>query len=286
VSCLSISTEVQTPVAAAEPFRNYVDSERQDTVKTHYKLMREHQTLEYVLRMKEKYSKFENGEMSILEAIDVLGDFVDASDPDTEFPNVFHLYQTAEGLRAAGEPDWMQLTGLLHDLGKLLCRNQCGADGQGGSNGEQWGVTGDTFVVGCKIPNGTVFPEFNGLNPDMKNPAYNTENGIYAPGCGLNNVHLAFGHDEYLYMVLKNHKDCTLPQASLDAIRFHSFYPWHNAGEYTQFMCEDDQKMLQAVRQFQKHDLYTKHGVQPNVEELKPYYSALIDKYVPGKLKW
>ena len=30
--------------------------------------------------------------------------------------------QTAEGLRAARMPDWLQLTGLLHDLGKMVSR--------------------------------------------------------------------------------------------------------------------------------------------------------------------
>ena len=30
--------------------------------------------------------------------------------------------QCAEGLRAAGMPDWLQLTGLIHDLGKMVRR--------------------------------------------------------------------------------------------------------------------------------------------------------------------
>eukprot|EP00298_Acanthocystis_sp_HF-20_P018463 c21972_g1_i1.p1 GENE.c21972_g1_i1~~c21972_g1_i1.p1 ORF type:complete len:287 (+),score=83.84 c21972_g1_i1:22-882(+) len=277
----------QQPATVGDDFRNYVDSKRQDGVKHHYQMMRQHQTLEYVLKMKEKYSQFSNGEMTILEAMDALGDFVDASDPDTAEPNVFHLYQTAEGLRAAGEPDWMQLTGLVHDLGKLLSKFGSGnIEGQDGNGGEQWGLTGDTFIVGCKLPNGAVFPEFNSLNPDMQNPAYNTENGIYTPHCGLNNTHCAFGHDEYLYMVLKNHKSCSLPQSAFDIIRYHSLYPWHHAGEYKHLMNEDDVKMMEVVQRFQKHDLYTKHGEKPNVEELKSYYSALIDKYIPGKLKW
>ncbi len=35
-------------------------------------------------------------------------------------------------------------------------------DGQG-NNAPQWGIGGDTFVVGCELPNGMVFPEFNKL---------------------------------------------------------------------------------------------------------------------------
>jgi inositol oxygenase len=49
----------------------------------------------------------------------------------------------------------------------------------------QWAVGGDTFVVGCRIPDSTVYPEFNALNPDMADPRYCTENGVYEPGCGI-----------------------------------------------------------------------------------------------------
>ena len=34
---------------------------------------------------------------------------VDASDPDADLPNRIHMLQTAEGLRKAGHPDWMQV---------------------------------------------------------------------------------------------------------------------------------------------------------------------------------
>ena len=41
--------------------------------------------------------------------------------------------------------------------------------------------------------------------------------------------------------------------------------------------------------EFNKFDLYTKdgaglHSVSP--DDLWPYYQSLIDKYMPGKLKW
>jgi len=35
-----------------------------------------------------------------------------------------------------------------------------------------------------------------------------------------------------------------------------------------------------------KYDLYTKTPNLPDVNELKPYYQSLIDKYCPGILKW
>lgn len=38
-------------------------------------------------------------------------------------------------------------------------------------------------------------------NPDSNNPAYNTKKGIYDEGCGLDNVMMSWGHDEYMYLV-------------------------------------------------------------------------------------
>jgi inositol oxygenase len=38
-------------------------------------------------------------------------------------------------------------------------------------------------------------------NPDFKNPAYSTKNGIYKEGCGLDNVVISWGHDDYMYLV-------------------------------------------------------------------------------------
>ncbi|KAG3149486.1 hypothetical protein C6341_g17039 [Phytophthora cactorum] len=49
-------------------------------------------------------------------------------------------------------------------------------------------------------------------------------------------------------------------------------------------MSEDDEELLDWVLEFNKFDLYTKADVRPDVEKLWPYYQALIDKYLPGKL--
>ena len=129
-----------------------------------------------------------------------LNALVDVSDPDLNLPNVIHLLQTAEGLRAEGRPDWMQLVGLIHDLGKAMYL--FGSDEDGTSQAEQWGLVGDVFAVGCKFPDSCVYPEFNALNPDSLVDLYNTDLGVYAPGCGLDNLELAWGHDEYLYQTI------------------------------------------------------------------------------------
>ena len=45
---------------------------------------------------------------------------MDESDPDFALPNAIHAYQTAERIRRVHpDKDWMQLTGLIHDLGKV-----------------------------------------------------------------------------------------------------------------------------------------------------------------------
>jgi inositol oxygenase len=72
----------------------------------------------------------------------------------------------------------------------------------GTADGPQWALGGDTWVVGCRLPECAVFSEFNELNPDQHHVIYGTELGIYEPHCGFENLHFAYGHDEYLYCML------------------------------------------------------------------------------------
>lgn len=153
------------------------------------------QTLSYNLAMRKEYTEKTRARMGIWQAMEMLNTLVDESDPDTSVGQIEHLLQTAEAIRRDGKPDWMQLTGLIHDLGKLLCF--FGADGQ-------WDVVGDTFVVGCKFSDKIIYPETFKENPDYNDEKLQTENGIYEAGCGLDNVLLSWGHDEYLYHVVKS----------------------------------------------------------------------------------
>jgi inositol oxygenase len=105
---------------------------------------------------------------------------------------------------------------------------------------------------------------------------------VYSEGCGLRNVHLSWGHDEYLYHVVKEH----LPEPALYMIRYHSFYAWHREGEYGHLLDEHDRRMLPWVQKFNPYDLYSKSPVRPEWDKLGSYYVALIDKYLPGKLHW
>jgi len=58
--------------------------------------------------------------MSVWEAMEFLNTLVDDSDPDTDLTQIEHLIQTAEAIRNDGHPRCFVLTGLIHDLGKIL----------------------------------------------------------------------------------------------------------------------------------------------------------------------
>lgn len=150
--------------------------------------------------------------------------------PDNDLPNSIHDFQTAERIRERWpEHDWFHLVGFLHDLGKVLACEEIA----GTSVCEQWAAVGDTFVVGCAPSRDIVFgiDSFD-ANPDLQHPVYGTRYGMYEPHCcGISNLILSWGHDEYLYWVLKKN-GCTLPKEGMDVIRFHSFYPWHTSGAY------------------------------------------------------
>ncbi|VVC31994.1 Inositol oxygenase [Cinara cedri] len=261
-------------------YRDYsIDSEDpiKERVRITYTEMHANQTVDYVKRKMAQWLSFDKFESTIMEVLESLNDLVDESDPDVDIPNIIHAYQTAERIRAIHpNHDWFHLVGLIHDLGKVMI-----------FKGEpQWSVVGDTFPVGCAWGNSIVYRDttFNG-NPDTYDPRFNTKIGIYAKNCGLNNVLMSWGHDEYLYRVLLHNKT-TIPRKGLHMIRFHSFYPWHSGGDYDFLCTKEDLEMKKWVLEFNKFDLYTKGGTIPDIEELKPYYQSLIDKYIPGLVKW
>ncbi|MXV16399.1 inositol oxygenase family protein [Hufsiella ginkgonis] len=261
-------------IAAAkttEEYRNYDDPAR-DTVREFYRLNHTFQTYDFVQQKRAEYLAFTRGEKTVWEAFGFLNQLVDDSDPDTDLDQFQHLLQTAEAIRADGHPDWMVLTGLMHDMGKVLCLF-----------GEpQWAVVGDTFPVGCAYSDKIVYPEFFSANPDFDDPRFNTRLGIYQEGCGLRNVTMSWGHDEYVYQMLKDH----LPEEGLYMLRYHSFYAWHREGEYGYLLDDHDRKMLRWVNLFNPYDLYSKNPVAPNWNELRPYYEALVEKYLPARLKF
>ena len=124
--------------------------------------------------------------------------------------------------------------------------------------------------------------EFFALNPDAADSVYSTELGIYERGCGLQNVHMSWGHDEYLYHVVKDR----LPIEALYMIRYHSFYAAHKEGAYGHLMNDRDREMFRWVRAFNRYDLYSKAEERPNLDELRPYYEELTQEFFPEPLSW
>ncbi|KAF5466496.1 hypothetical protein F2P56_016416 [Juglans regia] len=199
----------------------------------------------------------------------LLQSLVDENDSDLDEPQIEHLLQTAEAIRKDYPNE--------EDLGKVLLLPSFGEL-------PQWVVVGDTFPVGCSFDE-SVHHKYFKENPDCSNPAYNTKYGVYVEGCGLNNVMMSLGHDDYMYLVAKENQT-TLPSAALFIIRYHSFYALHRSEAYKHLMNEEDVENLKWLQIFNKYDLYSKSKVRINVEKVKPYYLSLIEKYFPSKLKW
>lgn len=254
-----------------EEFRNYDDPAR-DTVKEFYKINHQYQTYAFVQQKRKEYLKLNRAEMSLWDAVEYLNTLVDDSDPDTDLDQTQHLLQTSEAIRADGHPDWFVLTGFLHDLGKVLCLY-----------GEpQWAVVGDTFPVGCQYSDKIVYSEFFNENTDSTDKRYNTKYGIYQPNTGLRNVDMSWGHDEYLFHIMKDY----LPEPAQYIIRYHSFYSQHRENAYTHLMDPHDHEMFEWVKKFNAYDLYSKSPVPPNVKELRPFYEDLAAKFLPAVIRF
>ena len=252
-------------------YRNYEDPQR-DTVREFYRLNHQYQTYDFVKEKQADYLQFNKKKMPVWDAFTFLNQLVDDSDPDTDLDQKQHLLQTSEAIRADGHPDWMVLAGLMHDMGKVLCLF-----------GEpQWAVVGDTFPVGCAHSDKIVYSEYFANNPDSKDDRYNTPYGVYEANCGLDNVLMSWGHDEYVYQMMKPY----LPEPALYMLRYHSFYSQHREHAYDHLMNDHDREMFKWVKLFNPYDLYSKNPTPPNWEELRGYYEDLVKKYLPEELKF
>lgn len=259
------------PDRKPEEFRQFTE-DAPSVVKDFYKQNHGLQTLDFVLAKEKEYLPLRRRVMSVWEAMEELNKLVDDSDPDTDLSQTDHAIQTAEAARRDGRPRWFILTGLLHDVGKMLA-----------VFGEpQWAVVGDTFPVGCAWSDKIVYHDYFRANPDSQRPELQTECGIYERNCGLRKVHMSWGHDEYMYHVMKPY----LPEEALYMLRYHSFYPCHREGAYQHLMDDHDREMFYWVREFNKYDLYSKSDTKPDTKALMPYYRELVSSYLPDQIQW
>src|SRR5580692_1472735 len=152
---------------SVEEFRAYDTAPAR--VHEFYRLNHAYQTRAFVQAKKQQYLALDRQRMGVWAALEYLNTLVDDSDPDTDLSQIEHCLQTAEAIRRDGHPDWFQLAGLVHDLGKVLCL----------WDEPQWAVVGDTFPTGCAYSDKIVFHEFFAANPDTANPMYQKRLGPY-----------------------------------------------------------------------------------------------------------
>ncbi|XP_028823290.1 inositol oxygenase isoform X1 [Denticeps clupeoides] len=266
-------------------FRNYEGGELHDRVFNTYRLMHTHQTLDFIKQKHIQWSSCSHAKLTMMEAIELLDKLVDESDPDVDFPNSFHAFQTAEGIRQQ-HPDKGHDQNLRSESAnspKTRPSLQTGSSWSDSSTmlGKLW-LCGESL----RFQDSIVFRDSTfSENPDFKQSAFSSEYGVYKPNCGLENVTMSWGHDEYLYQVLKFNK-CPIPEEGMYIIRFHSFYPWHHHGDYMHLCDDKDMRMLPWVKEFNKFDLYTKSDRLLDAATLRQHYQQLIDKFCPGVLSW
>lgn len=254
-------------------FRDYAEPKR-DTVAAFYELNHRYQSLAFARAQQRRLATHPENtrRMTWLQTLAYLDTLKDDSDPDTEASQLQHLLQCAGAIRADGHDDWFVLAGFIHDVGKILCLT-----------GEpQWAVVGDTFPVGCRFSDQIVYPKYFASNPDILDEQLQTDNGIYEAGCGLKQVQMSWGHDEYLFQCVKPY----LPEPALYMIRYHSFYAWHEAGAYGHLCDDHDRAMLPWVKKFNAYDLYTKADEPVSWSTEQSYYIDLIERYLPASMDW
>ena len=231
-----------------------------------YRLLRTRQTLEYVDRMNTEYTHF-GIPIEFWKAMSLL-------EPEDFIMSVYMV----NAIRDDGYPRWFQFVGLLHALGKVMYIKGC--DNDGTSTTHQWGILGETFILGCKLPDSCIYPHMNWGNPDLMNKFIDIELGIYTTNCGLTNCKMSWGHGEYLYHVVKNHTN-RFPQAGLWCIRYQELYPWHTHSDYSHLTDSFDDMYLYWVRLLVG---YKKTPIDGKITFDRDYCSSLVTEFLGPSL--
>lgn len=191
--------------------------------------------------------------MSVWDAMLMIAEF------PSDMPPIHHMFQTAESLRGAGASECMQVVGLVHDLGLVLAYVR-GRVADGTTSQVAWGLTGETMVV-------EPGPEGGGLDASL----------------------VSYGHDEYLFQVLKRSPGVLLPPIALRVIRYHSLKGWHTRGQYRELENTADREARPIVRRFADHDRYDREW-EPigalHAKRLRDYYVRIVGQFLPAELLW
>jgi len=229
------------------------------------------QTMAKVQELRARYAERRLGRSTVWDRLMSLVDVNDESDADLEgMSQLGHALQTANAIADAGlGEDWI-LTGLLHDLGKILIE----------AGEAQEFVVGDIFPIGCRYSENIIRHEYLRQNPDWQNPDYQSASGIYDEGCGLDRVVFSYGHDEYAYQLFREF----LPPDFAWTMRYHSFQSI--AADYLHLFSEEDLRRREShMKPFARFDLYTKNPDEVTERRLSEY-EALIKRRFPDPLDW
>ena len=253
----------------------------------------------------------------IKDVFDLLNKVVDSSDPDADFPQIFHGYQTAQAINdnyfennklknikirdLFTNEEWF----LLDDEHKILydttiesfyenieCWDWLILIGLIHDLGkvlvlkefggyDEWFSVGDIYPLGCNFSKSNIYydKQYHKLCSD-DNETIGL--GMYEKGCGFDNVEMTFSHDYYFAEVLKK-SNTKLPEEAIYIVQYHSFYAWHsprnNIRGYVDLSSKKDWNMLPMLKLFQKADLYSKKD-ELNEEFDYELFDNLIDKYI------
>lgn len=256
------------------------------SVKNFYRKQRRGVTAEMTLKDRKAFTSLKRGKLSMWGLVQRARKYADGSDPDHIKAQLLHLYGAAEKAQQKKMPNWFVLTCLIHDGGKFLMK---------------WipehRVVGDTFPHLVKPQEKEIFFEEFKHNKDWNNKSYQGKTGAYKKGCGIDNLLICWGHDEYLFQILfnwlkqntefvKKNWKCTALEIRLlfYMVRFHSFYAFHREGAYKELWSKADAKLRPFLRVFSMFDLYSKPDKLPPIKELDKKYKPLVEKFFPGKL--
>ena len=111
------------PNKTKSEFRNFDENPRQKMVDLLYKNQHINMTYDIVMKKRNEHLKFNKCVMNVEDMLHYLNSIIDESDPDTDLTQMEHAIQTAESARKAypgNKYDWLHVTCMIHDLGKIL----------------------------------------------------------------------------------------------------------------------------------------------------------------------
>ena len=201
------------------------------------------QTMEYVNRQREKYLSFQLARLSLDEALSIA-----KSISFEKEPSLFHkCIQTAERFRDDGQPDWVQLVGLLYYLGGIIPSIEKETTDISEQNYD-WTMPSASWIIGCSFPHGHNDAEFLHLNPDYRDHEY-IHGNIYSTKCGLDNALMTWSVPEYMYNFLKT--NCVnIPSEGAKMLRLAKLDSWLYDGAYSQIQNDDDKDLRFIVSDF------------------------------------